>query len=353
VRASTIHSALGLVLSLLLVNCHLTAPYGPSSKGPLVDSGADSALDGTVDGKIFDLSSEPGADMLAVDAPLDAPPPNDGNNDFPPSIGPELVVNGKVYVRKGSQEVFTWERRPAWDLPQGNGKAAFGDLDSDGDLDFFFGQRGQGTPIVAYENNGSFTAPAWLRRRTWDPPMATNEINYLGYTTPALADLDADGDLDLLYGAQYGGPIAYKNVGDETTASWQREVAWDLLGAGANQVCVTIGDLDGDGDLDALVDIVYSPAKRYRNDGSINAPIWVGTTDWPVAKVGTWEFRSTLADIDGDGDLDLIYGNRAGSVVAFRNEGDVNTPQWVRYASWDAPSETTAANPTLVDLDGH
>ena len=42
-----------------------------------------------------------------------------------------------------------------------------------------------------------------------------------------------------------------------------------------------------------------------------------------------------LADLDGDGDLDALIGHGGGVVVAFQNTGSATTPVWTRRATWD------------------
>ena len=74
---------------------------------------------------------------------------------------------------------------------------AFADLDADGDLDALVGTWSKG--IALYRNEGSKTAPDLVAENT----------SYLKLTrgsnsTPALVDIDADGDLDLFVGEASG-----------------------------------------------------------------------------------------------------------------------------------------------------
>ena len=77
-----------------------------------------------------------------------------------------------------------------------NSNIRFADIDADGDLDGFVGQQNGG--IEFYENLGSKTIPAF-NKGSYLSVFAPN-----GHSTIALADLDNDGDYDLVIGDQTG-----------------------------------------------------------------------------------------------------------------------------------------------------
>ena len=72
-----------------------------------------------------------------------------------------------------------------------------------------------------------------------------------------------------------------------------------------NTTSVTLGDVDGDGDLDLVVGNYAETNKLYKNDGSggFNA------TGTGLGSNMDNTFSITLGDVDGDGDLDLVVGN--------------------------------------------
>ena len=83
---------------------------------------------------------------------------------------------------------------------------AFGDLDSDGDLDIILGVQ-QGT-VHYFENTGSSTNAIFAN----SPDMIfVNGIDVGGYAAPNLYDVDNDGDLDLLIGNQNGAVQLWEN----------------------------------------------------------------------------------------------------------------------------------------------
>jgi hypothetical protein len=79
-------------------------------------------------------------------------------------------------------------------------------------------------------------------------------------------------------------------------------------------------DLDGDGDLDAVVGEVYGGLRYFENTGSTSSPDFVEATGaanpFDGIDVG---FRSSpdLVDLDGDGDLDAVVGENGGSLRYF------------------------------------
>ncbi|RME51043.1 MAG: hypothetical protein D6790_20435, partial [Caldilineae bacterium] len=76
------------------------------------------------------------------------------------------------------------------------------DLDGDGDLDLVVGSESQG--VVVYRNDGTPRAPAFVH----DPAGLPFEAPFLA--TPAFADLDGDGDADVLTGDAGGGLLYFE-----------------------------------------------------------------------------------------------------------------------------------------------
>jgi hypothetical protein len=112
-----------------------------------------------------------------------------------------------------------------------------------------------------------------------------------------------------------------------------------------------LGDVDGDGDLDLFVGEASGTLNFYRNDGGPGRPLFTLVSDvFDSIDVGR-RSAPALTDIDRDGDLDLLVGSDDRGVVLFRNVGTKTAPRFVEDAAFkvDVPP---LASPSFGDLDG-
>jgi hypothetical protein len=201
------------------------------------------------------------------------------------------------------------------------------------------------TQLWGYENTGSATSPIWTRKPAWDATLTkcTTLSGDRPHAQPSLGDLDGDGDLDLMTGSFDGCIEVLANVGTRTAPSWARAASWEPTPAGRADSNVALGDLDGDGDLDLIIgyDVEATPyrAEGYRNDGSASGPIWVANPAWDVP-VGTLHCcggnAPELGDLDNDGDLDLVmFEDTTTTGLAFyENTGTRLSPTFTRNTTW-------------------
>lgn len=133
----------------------------------------------------------------------------------------------------------------------------------------------------------------------------------------AAADVDGDGRIDLFLASVEAPPALYRNDGgmrfvDETAAR-----GIDL--AGAASTGATFADVDGDGDPDLLVGTLGGPVFLFRNDGSGR---FSNDTQQSGLVGGLAATTLALADVEGDGDLDLYV-----ATYKVRNALDAYPPQ--------------------------
>ena len=232
----------------------------------------------------------------------------------------------------------------------------FGDVDGDGDQDLIAGKN-NGT-FSFFRNTGTATNPVFAEVTGGESPV--NGLNAGNYSTPALVDLDGDGKLDLVSGT-LGDVRFFRNTGTLTSPTFS-----ELSGSsnpfngigGGNFFGVTLGDVDGDGDLDMVLSRLGGNFRFFENTGTSTSPAFTERTGSanPLNGITIGGFgKSTLGDVDGDGDLDL-FASPGYQTNLILNAGTASTPQFFQQGSLRNPlagkNTGNQGAPVLVDLDG-
>ncbi len=225
---------------------------------------------------------------------------------------------------------------------------ALADLDDDGDLDVA-ASSWVANVFAWFENPGK---DAVLKGEDWKRHDVDEKI---GETrTIRAADINGDGRLDLVGTARVENLTAwYENPGKDASA-WTRHVIDDKSPQPMHGHPV---DLDGDGDFDLVLALGMLAAKDQPETNQIAWYENVGTPgkgeSWKRHVIGPLEgaFEAAAADLDGDGDADVVataWGG-VGRVVWFENLGDPRG-QWTRHVlkeKWPRANQAI-----VVDLDG-
>ncbi|WP_414756384.1 VCBS domain-containing protein, partial [Anabaena sp. CCY 9910] len=231
------------------------------------------------------------------------------------------------------------------------------DIDGDGDKDLIVG-GGDGT-LKYYKNTGSATNPVYTEQTGTANPFNGIDVGF--GSTPTLADIDGDGDLDAIVGEGEGTLKYYKNTGSATNPVYtvQTGTANPFNGIDVGFfITPTLADIDGDGDLDAIVGERDGTLKYYKNTGSATNPVYtvqIGTAN-PLNGIDVGSFSTpTLADIDGDGDLDTIVGEGEGTLKYYKNTGSATNPVYTVQTGTANPFNGIDVGffitPTLADID--
>jgi hypothetical protein len=150
--------------------------------------------------------------------------------------------------------------------------------------------------------NGAETGILFTNALTDERGIANR--NLLSGAGVAAGDVDGDGWCDLYFCGLDNGNALYRNLGN-----WKFEditAAAGVACAGQDSTGAVFADIDGDGDLDLIVNSFGNGARVFENDGRGRFKE-VTTSAGTAAKTGGTSLA--LADVDGDGDLDLYVVN--------------------------------------------
>lgn len=262
----------------------------------------------------------------------------------------------------------------------------FDDLDADGDLDIVGGEGPQNEPVAFFRNVGSAGAPDF----SYEPLVAfldsVQVIPRLG-NTAALADLDADGDHDLLYVLPDLGTSGFhENIGTPQSPQFgsqrldyggldtyvEGKQAGGLSGTLAGSASESrhgtsiplFFDLDSDADFDILIgDLSISNVWLFTNAGGPDSAEFRFVTDQfldlPVDSIAVFVIGCDAGDLDGDGLRDLVVAPSMESrltrdIYFYKNVGTADS------AVFSFASDTLLAGidlgaravPALGDVDG-
>ncbi|MEM7052323.1 MAG: FG-GAP-like repeat-containing protein [Acidobacteriota bacterium] len=262
----------------------------------------------------------------------------DGDLDL---LGAIASVDDVVWWENALGDGSTWSRHDLnlnADLPL-DVEAA--DLDGDGDLDALAAVFFDGA-ILWWEND----IDSGLACGT-DFCEATVSAAASGASDVAVADVDRDGDLDVVAALRLANQFVwYKN--DGSASSWTSHV---IASAIAQAQAVALADLDGDGDLDVL-----------GGSASVQGLVWFeNNLDGAGACAGAW-CQTTLdadftggvasADLDGDGDQDLLQTGNSGVVVSWWENTVGDASAWSEQPITLTASSAVGVSAVDLDSDG-
>lgn len=241
------------------------------------------------------------------------------------------------------------------------------DVDADGLLDLVVSNYGYYTPgnaqnasLYLYRNTGTATAPQftledtdWLGLSDFTP----NDFDFY----PAFGDLDADGDADLLIGSNGGALYYYRNTaGPGQPMQFQRDfnVMWVTLDIGSYSTPAIV-DLDSDGLMDIVMGERSGNLNFFRNIGAPDNPVFNATPTF--TKLGAVDTRAPFSDVgfsvpvfiaQPNGALLLVTGAQDGHLEAYTNVVASESPYTVVSERWGNVDDGNRSAPTFGDLDG-
>lgn len=252
------------------------------------------------------------------------------------------ATNGVFYFRTGAD--YEWSMSAP----------ALYDLDGDGAKDIIFGTRNDATglkrlmalrydgtdvpgfpktvngavgasPAVADLNNDGMVEIIFFTNWRYLYAIQANGTNYPGFpfyynlttdltwvTSPGVGDLDGDGQLEIVFAVNVSGLDSRLIAVDTDVAGGHSGVfmsGWPVTLPGSSEGSPVIGDIDGDGSPDIVHGIgggdLNAPDRMYafHADGT-------GVAGFPIALGGPAAPSAVITDLDGDWDVDIVFGGR-------------------------------------------
>lgn len=260
------------------------------------------------------------------------------------------------------------------------GTLLISDLNADGRVDLLASDIGVNNVVAGYNYAGPGRDSVVTQDFQFPSDDVPADITY--FPAPYMADVDADGRKDLLLApnATAGidnakGVVLYKNEGktDSLDARMQAQ-GWlqnTMIDNGQGAMPL-LADMDNDGDLDLLVGSEgtnrgmgeFCQLQYYRNDGSPSAPVFIHASDDllniaqdPVLK-NYCGYHPATAELNGDSQPDLVLGTANGILIRLLN----TTPQGANVPTFGTPQANwlnldqlvprpSYAAPTFADVD--
>jgi hypothetical protein len=272
----------------------------------------------------------PGWPKVNLDSIASKPAVADIDPGYP---GQEIVVVGKVdtaYAWHCDGSIVTGWPRAIGETGAFKSPAIF-DIDDDGDLEIIVGQRYYPRGRVIILNHDGSVYPGWPQYP-----------DYMCGATPSVADVDMDGEIEIC-ATDYRGLFLWDKDGN-------LEPGWPILNPEwiSSYAQAVLADLDNDGDLEILAPYSYGPpiftgyVAIYHHDGT-------NFTNWPQEFPGSNSYTtSVVADIDNDGDLEIFGGGHnlepAPCLLARHHTGD-------SVVGWPVVVDCMECSPVVLDLN--
>lgn len=275
----------------------------------------------------FPVTTEGGPLRSPVLADID----QDGNLDIVVAI--RKWPEGFIHVYNGDGTMLDgWPQRLDY-IPAS--EVAVGDI------------NGDGTPEIIAESYYSLNVLSSLGPMMPGFPFIPGNDRVFSYSAPVLADIDQDGEREIIFGDHsntppFDGKLYILKSDGTHFPNWPRSTANGIYAPPA------IGDIDGDGTLDVSV------GEYGAGSGIYKLYAWNGLTGenlpgFPVLGLNNINSQVILADLDGDGEIELMFDDNtdAGIYLGYNHDG---TP----LDGWplEVDGSTFYINPFVADLNG-
>lgn len=222
-----------------------------------------------------------------------------------------------------------WNKHTVYPSAKWSCEAEVADLDRDGDNDIIISEWYGLNRMEWYENTGT-GGDEWTQHVIGSPRAHDIE----------LADLDGDGDIDIVTRQQGKQGNEIVMWGQESPDKWIKKAIICPEGEGLGT-----GDIDRDGDIDIIIAGIWYEGTNEIMDGTWEKHMF---GDWPGDAI------VQVADINGDGRLDVILTQSEGthSVSWFEAPADVKNEKWTEHIINERLEKGHSLGITDMDNDG-
>lgn len=244
----------------------------------------------------------------------------------------------------------------------------FFDHDGDGLMDILVADYGYFAPgglypskVLLLRNTGTATSPAFEIVTDDYMDLSTSGIGQAMY--PAFADLDNDGDQDMYVGELQGKLYYFENIATGPVADFVLTTP-QVPDAGGTAIDVgqwakpQFFDVDGDGRIDMLVGERNGNINYYRNIGTVSAPEWtlVNDTLGGVVVNEWWNitgYSVPFMFLNDAGERELLVGSESGWIWDFDHiDGNLGGTFDLVDSTWQDIKDGSMSSVALYDLTG-
>ncbi len=264
----------------------------------------------------------------------------------------QVVVNAQIFERWTQAQVdgvlsplFSFDPNAPMGRDFGSKSApVLGDFDGDGDLDLMVFHS---TGVVVFENVGTRATMNFTDQSTAFGVLTAALVGN-GNPVAAMGDWTGDGRTDLVLGGATGTLQFFVSTGNFSNPL---VAAGFTISTGSARSLPALADLNGDGKPDLLVILADGSSRFYAHTGNPSAPYTTFTTNFLGVPVPNATSLG-VADVNGDGRLDVMVADQDGRIWDFRGQSgggfSLQSKVWAGSGAGFADGLTIS----VADIDG-